>query len=710
MSRARTRVDGPAKVAGVARYAADHPGPDLRHLALVTATVPAATISTVDTTAASAAPGVVAVLTHENAPRLAPPVGAPYGGRLPLQDNEVHYDGEPVAVVVADTLDHARAAADLVRVDYEVRAAITDFTAVTDLVVPSPPPRWGPADTNVGTPEPAEVTLARVYTTAARHHSPLEPSATHAEWRDGRLFVRDATQGVFGVRTVLSSVLGLPREDIRVVAEYTGGGFGAKGYVWPHQIIAAMTAVHLGGAVRLVLTRAQSFTSHGYQPPTRQRITVAAHRTGRIAALEHDSVSPTATYGGYVEMAANATRVLYAAPAIRTSHRIAPVNTILPTPMRAPHEGPGAFATESLMDELAHELGVDPLWLRLRNHADVDPTSGLPFAAKDLRACYREGARRFGWERRPLAPRSVRDGHDLVGWGMASAVMATFRFPASARVRLRVDGTVVVEAGCQEIGTGTYTILPQVAADVLGCPADQVTLRLGDTDLPETGMTAGSSTTLSVGSAISAAATTLTAQLAELAGADAVSLTGTTLELDGDPDRVVDLADLFAEHDLVEVTADGSFTPTDTGHSLHSFGAVFAEVAVDEDFGTCRVRRLVAVYNAGRIINPLTARGQMTGGLIWGIGQALLEQSTLDHELGRFVSKDLAGYLVATQADVGELEVAFVGEHDPHSGAIGARGIGELGAVGVAPAIANAVFHATGKRIRSLPITPENLL
>lgn len=717
---ARTRADGVAKVTGAARYAAEWAADDLRHAVLVTATVPAGQIASLDTGAAQRAPGVYAVFTHANAPRLSPPAGAPYGGRLPLQDDKVCYEGEPIAVVVADRLERAQAAASLVRAEYVVESAVTDLdTAAESAYAPTPPARWGPADTSVGDVDAgfdqAAVIVRRQYTTAARHHCAIETSATLAEWRDGRLTLHDATQGVFNVRAVISSTLDLSPDQVRVIAEYTGGGFGSKGYVWPHQIIAAMTAKALGCAVRLMLTRAQSFTSHGYQPPTRQAVTLAADADGELLAIRHESVSATATYGEYAEMAANVSRVTYACPSIETSHRVAAIATILPTPMRAPHEGSGMFALESAMDELAYELDMDPLELRLRNHAETDPTTGQRFSSKELLACYEEGARRFGWHGRPMAARSMRDGDDLVGWGMASAVMATFRFPASARVRVDTGGSVVIEAGCQEIGTGTYTVMPQIAAQALGCSPDQVTLRLGDTTLPQTGMTAGSSTTLSVGSAVRAAALGLAEKLASMVDSGGhpasatVSLNGAELVVKNGSITTVSLAELLARHNLDSVAAEAHWAPGDQDQSMHTFGAVFAEVAVDELLCVPRVRRLVGVYSAGRIVNPLTARSQMTGGMIWGLGQALLERSVTDPRLGRFVSKNLAGYLLPVCADVPELDVAFVEEYDQHASAIGARGIGELGAVGASAAIANAIHHATGVRVRDLPITPDAL-
>lgn len=721
-----TRVDAAVKVTGAALYAADRTAPGLRHAVLVTSTIAAGRISRLVTDEAENAPGVVAVFSHLNAPRLAPPEGA-YGGRLPFQDDRVCYEGEPIAVVVADSLNQARAAARLVRAEYAADPALTDLgEAPGDTYTPTPVPRWGAAETRVGDPDTGIARAAAVvhqqYTTAARHHCALETSGTLAEWRGGRLTLHDTTQSVFNVRTVLRSAMRLP--SVRVISEYAGGGFGGKGYVWPHQLIAAMTAKALHGTVRLSLTRAQSFTGTGFQPPTRQTVTLAAEPDGTLTALRHASVSATATYGEYPEMAANCSRVMYACPSIETTNRVAPRATILPTPMRAPHEGPGMFALESAMDELACELGMDPLELRLRNHATADPTTGLRFSSKRLLECYHEGARRFGWSARPPAPRSMSDGEALVGWGMASAIGSTFRFPARARVRVAPTGAVIVETGAQELGNGTYTVLPRIAAEALGCSPEQVSLRLGDTTLPEAGPTAGSSTISSVGSAVRAAAGELLAELAALAhamagpgragppGASAeVTLDGRTLRsARGGSVATVDLAGLLAHHKVDSVAAEAGWEPPPQRHAIHAFGAVFAEVAVDELLCVPRVRRLVGVYSAGRIVNPLTARSQVSGGMIWGVGQALLERSVIDPALGRYVSKNLSGYLIPSSMDAPAPEVAFVEEYDHHAGTIGARGIGVLGAVGVAAAIANAVHHATGVRVRDLPITPEALL
>ncbi|HEY3682650.1 MAG TPA: xanthine dehydrogenase family protein molybdopterin-binding subunit [Streptosporangiaceae bacterium] len=717
---ARTRADGPAKVTGAARYAADwRHGDGVRYVALVTATIPAGRVTELDTSAAEAAPGVVTVLTHRNAPPLSEVTEGPYvHGLLPLHDDLVRYEGEPLAVVVADTLERAQEAAALVRVAYDRTDAVVDVDDALDKAYS--PAAAARVDSSVGDVPAglaaADVVVERAYSTASRHHSPMEPAATVATWADGELTLYDASQGVFNVRAVVASALGLPKERVRVIAAYTGGGFGAKGFIWPHEIIAAMTAYTVGGTVKLVLTRAQSFTSHGYQPATRQTVALGARTDGTLTAVRHTSVNATSTYAEHLELAGDGTNSMYAAPAIATSHRVAPVATILPTPMRAPAEGVGMFALESAMDELAYELGVDPLELRLRNYAERDPSTGREFSSKKLRECYVEGARRFGWAGRPMAPGSLREGRDLVGWGMASTTMFTARMPASARVTIRADGSVLIEVGTQEIGTGVYTVMPQVAAEVLGCSPDQVTIALGDTLLPEAGMTAGSSTTASVGSAVRAAARALAGKLASMAFAEGgappetVVIDGADVVLSEGPVGRISLRDLLGQTGAEQVSADGAYSPDDDGYTIKTFGAVFAEVRVDADLRLPRVSRITGVYSAGRIINELTARSQMTGGMIWGIGQALLEQSVPEPALGRFVSKNLAGYLVPVNADVHTLDASFVEEYDPHSGALGGKGIGELGASGVGAAIANAVHHATGIRVRDLPVTPEDLL
>ena len=710
VGKAIDRIDGPAKVTGQARYTADTPVDGLTYAVLAMSTIAHGRVRSIDAKAAESAPGVLKVLSHLNVPRLAAiPAEMPMQALMPLQGDRIEYEGQPIALVVAETLEEAMYAARLVRVDYERQAAPVDFRE--NLGNGRPVQTWAEPDTSVGNVAAglakAEVRIEQVYRTADRHHNPMEPSATIAQWHAGKLDLYDATQWVWGVRMTLAAAFAMRPEDIRVRNTFCGGGFGCKGFTWPHQILAAVAAREVGRPVKLVLTRAQTFTSHGYQPATEQTIALGATREGRLTAIRHDSVSPTAVFQDYMEYAGSGTRTLYACPAIATTHRAVRVHRGVPTPMRAPHEGPGMVALEIALDELAVELGMDPVELRLRNYAaKKDPTSGKPFSSKKLAECYREGVERFGWARRDMRPRSMRAGKELVGYGMATAIMSTFRFPASARVTIDRNEHVLVEAGCQEIGTGAHTIMPQIAADALGLPIDRVRLSLGDTTLPETGGTFGSSTALGVGSAVHDAAMNLKRKIAALA------------KKKGDGrKREASYAKLLEHAGLDKVSAEGSWTPGEgasplgeTDWSMASYGAVFAEVRVDEALPIPRVSRLVGVYSAGRIINPKLAKSQMIGGMAWGIGQALLEASEMDRGLGRYLSKNLAGYLLPVNADVGAIDVSFVDELDPHASTIGARGIGELGAVGVGPAIVNAVWHATGVRVRDVPIRPEMLL
>lgn len=695
------RPDGRAKLTGAARYSADNSVAGLVHAALVTATVPRGRVAELEMTEAVAAPGVVAVLTHADMPRLG---GAPQPplahSVIPLQDDVVHYEGQPIALVVAASREQAEYAAGLVRPTYtDVRRAVV-FGA-GEPVVPHGPYQLAEPDLEVGDVDAqlagADIVVRETYSTADRHHNPMEPSATLAWWDGDQLTVHDAAQGISAVRMVLAAAFQVPTDHVHISSPFIGGGFGCKGFIHPHQLLAAAAARVLGRPVQLVLTRAQMFTGCGHQPATRQTVTLAASRAGRLTAVEHHSVNAATTADDYTEFTNAGTRWLYASPALRVSTRVERLDRAQPTPMRAPHEGPGMFAVESAIDELAHQLGMDPVELRLRNEPEVDPVTGQPFSSRPLRACLLEGARRFGWSSRSAEPRSMSSGSDLIGWGMAVATMDTFRFPSSARVRAQADGHVVVEAGTQEIGTGVPGVLTLVAAEVLDVPPESVEIRHGDTSLPEAGMTAGSSATMGVGSAVHAAATELREKLA-------------ALRRSGEDTRSP--SELLADAGLPLLEAEARWDPAQSTPplSMHTYGAVFAEVRVDDDLGLVRMNRCVGVYGAGRIINPLAARSQMIGGIAWGLGQALLERSTFEPNLGRFLSKNLAGYIIPGNADIGDIDVSFVADHDPHASRLGAKGIGELGAVGVSAAIANAVFHATGVRVRDLPIGIHHLL
>jgi xanthine dehydrogenase YagR molybdenum-binding subunit len=553
----------------------------------------------------------------------------------------------------------------------------------------------------------------------------MEPHATVAAWdASGGLTLYETTQHIFGAKELVSIVLGVPFEKITVVSHFLGGGFGGKAYVWPHTLLTAIAARALNRPVRIQLTRAQMYSMVGHQPATIQTIELAADGRGKLAGIRHESTSPTPVFDNYIEYAAMASRHLWAAGAgIATNHKVVHVNRNTPTAMRSPHEALGHFALESAMDELAYAAGVDPVQLRLLNDSETDPLSGRPFSTRAIRKCLAEGGARFGWDKRTPAPRSMRDGRYLIGQGMAGAIYTHWRWPANARVTLKSDGSALVEAGMHELGTGTYTVMQQVAADALGLAPEKVTVRLGDTRLPASHASIGSATMANAGASVMLAANAVRDKAIELALAGreplgAGSAPGDIVVDDGTlsfpmKNASITYAELLARKGMSELVADGNYDPVEEANgpkAVFSFAAVFAEVRVDPDLGLVRLNRFVGAYDAGRIINPKTARSQAIGGIIWGVGQALLEQSETDPTTGRYLSRNYSGYLVPTNADVPELEVLFVGEFDQEASPLGAKGLGELTAVSVAPAIGNAVYHATGKRIRDLPITVEKVL
>ena len=700
------RQDGPLKVTGAARYTADNRLAGMLHGVFVGAPVAAGRLRHIDVADAEALAGVARVLTHRDLPRLAPPPMPPAAStRIPLQDDEIRHQGEPVALVLADTLEDAEHAATLVRLD----VAESEFI---------PHPAGEPADAAVPRESGylfsdidfehgdvdaglagAGVSQRETYVQPSRHHNPMEPSATLAQWDGDTLTVIDATQWVYGVRIVLAAVLELAPEQIRVRSPHTGGGFGGKGFVWPHQIIAPVAARVMQRPVRIVLTRAQMYSVIAYQPQLVQTVALGADDDGRLTAIDHKSVNVTSVSDDFVEFATEASRTTYASPAIRLTQRVQRANVNLPNPMRAPVEGCGLWALGSAINELADRLGIDPVELRLTNHADNHPVTGQPWSSKKLRECYADGARAFGWRGRPSEPE--RDGDWLVGQGMADCAMGCFRNPSDADVRLHADGTAVIEAGFQDIGTGTLTIFPQIVAGVLGLEPGMVSCEMGDTTLPQAGPTFGSSSTMGVGAAVMAAAHDALDRLAERSGEDL-----------GEAPGVGALTAAMSAAGIDQLVGSGHFQPDDDiPYALRTFGAVFVEVGVDPELGLVRLRRVVGRYSVGRVVNPRTARAQMVGGIVWGWGKATLEASHHDRRLGRWISQNLAGVAVPVNADIpSDIDVGFIDEVDEHASPIGGKGIGELGATGVDAAVADAVFHATGRRIRELPITPDKLL
>ncbi len=685
LGRPLDRVEGPLKTTGRARYAADFSPPGLAWAVIVQSTEPCGRMR-IDAGAARALPGVVAVLTHENAPRL------PEGNIDPpaeralslLQTDEVHYNGEPIGVVVAETFEQAVDAAGRLRISYEIQPAKLSFErekagAYKPLQLTRGPADGGWGDVNAGLAR-AEARIEQTYTTPMEHHNPMEPHATVAHWEGERLTLYDATQFISGVRETVAKRLGIAPERVRVIDPYVGGGFGCKGSTWSHVVLAALAAKTVGRPVKLVLDRAQMFGPVGGRPQTEQHLVLGARGDGTLTAIRHEVISHTSVLEDYAEPATQPTRALYACPNVATLQRLVRLNVGVPTFQRAPGEATGSFALESAMDELAQALGIDPVELRLRNHADVEPSSGKPWSSKRLRECYASAAARFGWSRRNPAPRSMRRGSELVGWGMASACYPAHRMSASASAELLPDGMFLVRSGTHDLGTGTYTIMTQVAADTLGVPPDRIRFELGDTEFPQAPVSGGSMTAASVGPAVQDACRKLREQI-EAAGR----------------------APLRAEGQAQPGEADEKF-------AARSFGAVFAEVRVNPLTGVLRVPRVVASYSVGRLMNEKTARNQLQGGIVWGMGLALFEQSVLDERTGRYANANLAEYHVPVNADVGTLEVDFIPEDDTVFNPLGARGIGEIGITGVAGALANAAWHATGKRVRDLPITLDKLL
>jgi xanthine dehydrogenase YagR molybdenum-binding subunit len=721
------RVDGVLKVTGAAAYTGDVNRARQAHAVLVLSTIAKGRIASIDTAAAVRMPGVLLVMTHANAMRL--PEGGraginPPAGRVLslLQDAHVHYNREPIALVVAENWEQARAAATVLDVRYEAIPAQLQF----DRAETHSPGKVNSEDADSargeGSMDETAPQVRAIYTTPMEHHNPMEPHATLAFWSGERLTVFDSTQYITGAQVTLSKVLGLPKDHVRVVCRYVGGGFGCKGSIWSHVPLAAMAARELNRPVKLVLERSQMFGPVGGRPQTLQRIAASAGQNGELTSMSHDVVSHTSGIEDFTEPAALQTRIMYDCPWLRTTHRLAPLNVATPTFQRAPGHSTGTFALESALDELAHALHVDPIQLRLRNEPASDPEKHLPWSSRSLRQCYESAAAAFGWSRRSAMPNSMHKGRTAIGWGMAAATYPANRQAASARARMTADGRILVQTGTQDLGTGTYTVMTQIAADALGFPMDQVTFELGDSDLPEAPVSGGSQSVASVAPAVHAAALALREKLVAIAVADeSSSVHGVP------PDQILiengligsrsaprreSLAAIMARSGSPEVTADATARPGDEKEqfSMHSFGAVFVEVRVDRDLGEIRVPRVVGRYSVGQLMNQKTGRSQLMGGIVWGIGMALMEQSVLDERSGRIVNANLADYHVPTNADVGEIDVGVVAEDDPHINPLGARGIGEIGVTGVAAAIANAVYHAVGVRVRELPITLDKLL
>ncbi len=723
------RVDARLKVTGRAKYSAEFSPPGAVHAVLVQSTIAAGKIAGFDLRRAQGMPGVLAVITPDNAPRLK--AGEAAGPALHeglLQNAEVLYQGQNVALVVAATLDQAIDAASHVGVRYNGGEAVTQMESAMSSAYRPKDFRNGSADpdSRLGDPDAAfaaaAVRVEATYVTPIEHHNPMEPHATVAAWDGGKLTVWSSTQGISAAHKAMAAAFGVAPGDVTILCPYLGGGFGCKGNTWPPAVLAAMAARVVKRPVKLAITREQMFTSNGYRPRTVQKIRLAADAQGKLTAIRHDGITQMSmpSLGEFAEPVAMATRMLYSSPNIATSHRLVAVNQGLPTYMRAPGEASGMFALESAMDELAVALKIDPLELRMRNNAETDPTENKPFASKGLLECYRQGAEAFGWSKRTPEPMSMREGNVLVGYGMATSTYPTNRMPASARVRLLPDGTALVQAGSQDIGTGTYTVITQLAADELGLPMERVRVELGDSRLPPAPVSGGSMTVASILPAVQGAAQAARQALFRMASAHGPAawrgLNDADLQWqDGNVTAAgasMGVRQLLAAAGApyVEGRVDAKPDASTKSFSRHAFGAHFVEVRVDATLGIPRIARWVGAFDCGRLMNTKTGRSQLIGGITYGIGMALHEETRVDGETGRIINANIAEYLVPVNADIPDLQVITVDAPDLVTTKLGPKGIGELPMVGAAPAIANAIYHATGKRVRELPIRIENLL
>jgi xanthine dehydrogenase YagR molybdenum-binding subunit len=678
-----SRIEGPQKVRGAAPYAYEHHVDNPLYLYPLHSDIARGRVARIDASAADNLPGVIAVISHHNAPRL-----ADTGDRelAILQSDEVAFRGQYIGAVVAETFEVARHAANLVEVSYDEEPHDASFRPDRDdLYTPERLNAGFPTDTEEGDVEgafsSAAVKLDETYTTPLEHNNPMEPHTTVAVWEAGELTLYESTQGAHTVRRTVARVFGLDRARVRVVATHVGGGFGSKGLPHANTILAVMAAqVVEGRPIKFALTRQQMFSCVGYRTPTVQRIRLGADEEGHLTATSHDVIEQTSKIKEFAEQTAYATRTMYATESRRTIHRLAPLDVSVPSWMRAPGEAPGMYALEAAMDEMAIKCGLDPVEFRIRNEPELDAETGLPYSSRNLVACLREGAKRFGWEDRDPTPRSRREGRWLAGTGVASAMYPVFRMPGSkVRIRSEEDERYAVEIGAVDIGTGTWTALTQISADALDVSVEDIDLRIGDTELPSASVEGGSSGITVWGSAIFEAARVFRERHGENPSE------GDTAEA-GTPDN-----------------------PETGNYAMHAFGAYFVEARVDEDTGEVRVPRMTGVFAVGNIINAKTARSQFIGGMTMGLSMALHEESLLDPRFGHVVNHDFAEYHIPTNADVGEIDVSWIDEDDPYVNPMGSKGIGEIGIVGSAAAVANAVYHATGIRVRDLPITPDKL-
>jgi xanthine dehydrogenase YagR molybdenum-binding subunit len=724
-----SRIDGHAKVTGAAKYASEHNVEGLAYAAVVTSTIAKGRIARIDTSEALRVEGVLDVLTHENRPPMArstsaykddvaPEQGTPL---RPLYDDKILFNRQPIALVLAEEWEIARFAASLVRVEYKPEPFATDLFAERDkaVKVEKPEKPRGKADKAfAATPVRHEAE----YFIPIEHHNPMELYASTAVWEDGgKLTVYDKTQGVQNVQQYLCGIFNMEPDDVRVLSPYMGGGFGSGLRPQYQVVLAVLGAKALQRSVRLVLTRQQMY-GLSYRPASIERLALGAKRDGTLDAITHEAIAVTSSYEDFSRNDTGWSGLLYKSEHAKYGHRLARLDLPTPSDMRAPGAATGVHGLECAMDELAVALKLDPLELRLRSYSDRDQHGGIPYTSKKLRECYRQGAEAFGWHKRNPEPRSMRDGTELVGWGMASGVWEALQMPTAARILLTANGHAEVACSFSDIGTGTYTISAQVAADELGLPLDNITVKLGDSSLPQAPVEGGSWGAASVAHAIAKTAVDVRTELLRAAKTmpnspfaaakpESVALFDGKLVDAKDHGRAVSIADVMRHGrlDRIERESTKSFKE-DNSHARNTHSAIFAEVKIDEELGVIRVTRVVGAVAAGRILNTKTARSQILGGVVWGIGMALHEETLIDHAFGRIMNANIAEYHVPVNADIHDIEVIFVEEPDELINPMGIKGVGEIGIVGVAAAIANAIYHATGKRVRDLPITLDKVM
>jgi xanthine dehydrogenase YagR molybdenum-binding subunit len=721
------RVDGIAKVTGRAKYAAEFEMPNVAYGYLTLSTIAKGTITAIDTSEAEKASGVLQIFTHLNAPKLFP---APPGGGgedtefKALMSPKIVFSGQPVAVAVANTFEEARYASQLIKVTYDEQKPATDLRAAIDSAREvnaqrSPKPRGDFASAFASAP----VKVEQEYNIPIEHHNPIEPQGATAFWKDGKLTIFDKTQDIYQLRDYLADTFKIAPEDVNVIALFVGGAFGSSLNVNYYPPLVALAAREVKRPVRLVYTRRQMFTGHGYRPDTWQKIAISAEKDGKLTAISHRAVINTSTFEDYVEDYFKVARTLYKCPNVETLYQNVAADLPTPAAMRAPAAVSNMFALECALDELSYQLKIDPLELRLINYAETEPETDKPFSSKALRECYSLAAEKFGWKNRSPEPRSMRDGNLLVGWGTATGLWGAFQQPASAKIVYKSNGTAHVTSSTTDIGPGTYTVMTIIAAEYLGLDPAKIKFELGNSTYPKAPSQGGSQTTASVGSAIFGAAQNIRQQLLDLAkkeassplasaNADDVELSDGALRLKSDPSKTADIVGLLQKNGLQEVSDsyDSKPSPERQKYATGAHGAQFVEVKVDPQLGTVRVTRVIEATACGRIMNPKTSHSQEIGGVIWGIGMALMEGTEVDHRYGRMLNPTLADYHVPVHADAHQIETVFVEEDDKIVNPLGVKGMGELGLVGIPAAIANAVYHATGIRVRDLPITPDKLI